>query len=604
MRGKHKITWRCVLTNKILFMKRVFKITKILMLSNKKLYFVCLFLSMVSGVLPIISSYVWKLLLDAIQYSDGEITTIISFIILLGIVKLISVLLSDINADLRNLQSDFFNIYLTDRLLDVINQSELSCFDNSEYYNDYDMVCNQSLQKTVEIGNSLSSIIISIISIITSFVVLSSLNPFLIILILLLGMPSLFAQTAISKKMFEVFESRIEKLRYTQFLKSFMIQYNNIKEIKILDAGNYFKNRIISLYKQYIKENKKLIKEFNIKKFTVNSIQLVVSICIQIFMIFSILKSKNSIGNIVFYLQTYLNAESAIAGIFTEFSRIYESDMYIQKLLIFLERSNDENALNNRDEKFKEITFENVSFSYPGDKRKVLKNISVSIKKGKSYAVVGRNGSGKTTFIKLLLNLYNQYEGKISFNLFDLKRYKISNYSSKFGVIFQDFTRYPLSVRENIGISNTTEIDKLEKIKKAAMSSGANDFIEDLPNSYETNLFKQWTSGTDLSIGQWQKIGFARAIFKKSELLVMDEPTSALDAFAEKEIVEMMRSHCKSENKTSILISHRLSNVKDVDEILVFEQGCIVERGTHEALMSKRGLYYELFTIQAESYAD
>lgn len=594
------------MTSKLSFIKRVFRITKILACSNKPLYFGCLLLSALSGVLPVINAYVWKLLLEAIQYIDNQkqFFIVILFLILLGVVKLVEVLLSDVNADLKSLQADYFNIYITDKLLDVINDSELSCFDKSEYYNDYDMVCNQSLQKSMEISGSLSNIVIGVISIATSFIVLSSLNPILILLILMLGMPSLFAQTAISKKMFQIFESRIENLRYTQFLKSFMVQYNNIKEIKILDAGTYFKNRIIILYRQYVKENKFLIREFNIKKFVVNLVQLLVSISIQVFMLFSILKKNYSIGNIVFYLQTYLNAESSIASIFTDFSKIYESDMYIKKLLEFLKKSNTDNAKIIRDEEFKNIIFNNVSFSYPGEHKKVLNGINVSIEKGKSYAIVGKNGSGKSTFVKLLLNLYSEYEGGIFYNGLDLKKYTISNYSSKFGVIFQDFTRYPLSVRENIGISNTEEIDNIEHIIEVATSSGANEFIEELPKAYETNLFKQWTSGTDLSIGQWQKIGFARAIFKKGDLLVMDEPTSALDAFAEKEIVEMASEYCRSQHKTSILISHRLSNVKEVDEILVFDRGYIVENGTHKELMNKKGLYYDLFTVQADSYTD
>lgn len=593
-----------IMNNKLKFIKRVIKITKLLICSNKHLYIGCLAISIFIGGLPIISAYVWKLLLDSIQYVNGKqgFFVIIMFLILLGTVKLLGVILGDISADLRSLQADCFNVYLTDKLLDVLNNSELSCFDNSEYYNDYDMVCNQSLQKSIEIGSSLSSIIISIISIMTSFFVLSSLNPALIFMILLVGMPSLFAQTTISKKMFKVFENRIEKLRYTQFLKSFMVQYNNIKEIKILNAGGYFKKQILALYRQYIKENKHLIREFNIKKIIVNFVQLFVSIGIQIYLLLSVLRNGHSIGNIVFYLQTYLNAESAIAGIFTDFSRIYESDMYIQKLLIFLEKSDSGSSKEIKDEKFTEISFEGVSFSYPGETRKALDNINVLIQKGKSYAIVGKNGSGKSTFVKLLLNLYDQYDGKIFYNSYDLKKYNIKNYSEKFGVIFQDFTRYPLSVRENIGISNVNEIENLNHIIEVATVSGAHDFIEELPKKYETNLFKQWTSGTDLSIGQWQRIGFARAVLKNGDLLVMDEPTSALDAFAEKEIVEMANEYCKTQSKTSILISHRLSNVKDADMILVFDQGSIIEKGTHEELMDKKGLYYELFTVQAESY--
>ena len=595
-----------IMNSKLRFIKRVIKITKLLICSNKLLYTGCFAISIFIGVLPIISAYVWKLLLDSIQYinENKDFFVIINFLILLGIVKLIGVILSDINVDLRSLQADCFNVYLTDKLLDVLNNSQLSCFDDSEYYNDYDMVCNQSLQKSIEIGTSLSSIIISVISIMTSFFVLISLNPVLIFMIMLVGIPSLFAQTTISKKMFRVFESRVEKLRYTQFLKSFMVQYNNIKEIKILNAGGYFKKQILTLYKQYIRENKHLIREFNIKKIIVNFIQLFVSISIQIFLVMCVLKKGHSIGNIVFYLQTYLNAESAIAVIFSDFSRIYESDMYIQKLLAFLERSDSEMTKKIKSEEFTKISFEGVSFSYPDETRKALTNINVLIQKGKSYAIVGKNGSGKSTFVKLLLNLYDQYDGKIFYNSLDLKKYSIKNYSEKFGVIFQDFTRYPLSVRENVGISNTNEIENLKHIIEATTASGANDFIEELPKKYETNLFKQWTSGTDLSIGQWQRIGFARAVFKNGDILVMDEPTSALDAFAEREIVEMANKYCKTQSKTSILISHRLSNVKDADMILVFDQGTIIEQGTHEELMDKKGLYYELFTVQAESYND
>lgn len=593
------------MTNKLKFIKRIFKITELLFFSQKKIYCLCLIISILTGILPVISAYVWKLLLDAIQYTpvDERILKVTIFLVLLGGVKLSSGLLSDLNNDLKNLQADYFNIYITDKLLSIINKTELSNFDDSDYYNNYDMVCNQSLQKTFEIGSALSNIIISMISIAASFVVLSRLKPILMILILVIGMPSLFAQTAISKKMFKVFESRIEKLRYTQFLKSFMIQYNNIKEIKILSAGDYFKRQIIDLYVTYVKENKKLIKEFTVKRFAVNIIQMIVSVFIQILMTLNIIIRNNSIGDAMFYLQTYINAETSIGKIFYDISKIYESDLYIEKLLEFLNGDNiSGRGKEELDEEFKSITFKNVSFTYPKGKEPVLKNINLTIEKGKKYAIVGKNGSGKSTFIKLLLNLYSNYDGAIFFNNIDLNEFNIKNYTGKFGVIFQDFTRYPLSVRDNIAIGNYKEIDNIKMVKEIAVLCGANDFIEKLSQNYDTNLFKQWSSGTDLSLGQWQRIGFARAVFRRGDLLIMDEPTSALDAFAEKEIVEMAEQYCISHNRTSVLISHRLSNVKNVDEILVFDNGEIVEKGTHRELIEKKGLYYNLFTTQADSY--
>lgn len=585
------------------FAKRVVKIINLLFVSNKKLYILSVSLSIIAGIIPIITAYIWKLLLDEIeQNSTNMIQMTVVWLVILGLVKLISDIFSEINIDIKSLQADYFNSYITDKLLDVINKSDLSCFDNSNYYNDYDMVCNQSLQKTIEIGSTISNIIVSFITLFSSFIILFGLNPVLLICTILLGMPALFAQTSISKKMFSIFENRIEDLRYTQFIKSFIIHYDNIKEIKVLSAGNYFKQRIISLYMKYISENECLIKEFNIKKSIVGFIQFIVSIIIQIFIMMLIFIKQHSVGNIIFYLQTYQTAESSISVIFTEFSKVYESDMYIKKLLEFLNQEKKNKSRIVKNDEFNQIKFCDVSFSYPGESRFALKDINITIEKGKSYAIVGRNGSGKSTFIKLLLNLYDEYAGNIFYNAYDLKKYAIKDYEKKFGVIFQDFTRYPLTVRENIGISEESQIDNISKIQDIAITSGADEFIVKLPKGYETNLYRQWTSGTDLSLGQWQKIGFSRAIYRDCQLLLMDEPTSALDAFSEKAIIDQAKMYCKENDITSILISHRLSNVKEVDEILVFDEGRIVEKGSHDDLIRRRGLYYQLYMTQAKSY--
>ncbi len=241
-----------------------------------------------------------------------------------------------------------------------------------------------------------------------------------------------------------------------------------------------------------------------------------------------------------------------------------------------------------------------MSFKYSKNEKLVLKNINMKIEAGKSYSLVGLNGSGKTTLIKIILGIYDPTNGDVYVNDINLKDIDKSSYYKYIAVVFQDFIKYPLTVRENISIGNLSELENDNKIIESAKKSEAHSFITELRDGYNTNLTKYWENSTELSSGQWQKIAVSRAFMSQYNLIVLDEPTSSLDADSEYKLLNQFKS--LSKEKTSILISHRLSSTVDMDKIFFLKDGKIIESGNHQQLICIEGEYYNLFTLQAKGY--
>jgi ABC-type multidrug transport system fused ATPase/permease subunit len=249
------------------------------------------------------------------------------------------------------------------------------------------------------------------------------------------------------------------------------------------------------------------------------------------------------------------------------------------------------------------IEFKNVFFRYPGSEKYVLENINLTLKTNESVVLVGLNGAGKTTLIKLLTRLYDPTEGEILLDGEDIRSYDLKALYDLYGIIFQDFGRYAETAEENIAFGDADRpVDRGEVII-AAHNANADDFIEALPQGYDTPLTRLFEeNGVELSGGQWQKLSVARAFYKNSDILILDEPTASLDAIAEREIFDRFAE--LSKNKLTVFVSHRLSSAVGAGRIVVLRDGRIVEQGTHSQLMENKGDYHYLFTTQAEKYND
>ena len=282
---------------------------------------------------------------------------------------------------------------------------------------------------------------------------------------------------------------------------------------------------------------------------------------------------------------------------------MYEDNLYLSTLYEYLEvevEPSTGTAVSGPDPEAG-VQFENVEFRYPGSDRVAINGVNLQIKRGRSLALVGENGSGKTTLIKLLTRLYKPTYGRILLDGRDLNEWDETVLRRRIGVIFQDFVRYQLIVGENIGAGDVRAFEDRERWTAAAVQGKAAPFIEDMPLQYDTQLGKWFKDGRELSGGQWQKIALSRAFMRHdADILVLDEPTAAMDAAAEAEVFEHFRSLMGQ--KIAIVISHRFSTVRMASEIVVLDQGHIVERGSHEALMKEDGIYSKLFTLQARGY--
>jgi ATP-binding cassette subfamily B protein len=246
------------------------------------------------------------------------------------------------------------------------------------------------------------------------------------------------------------------------------------------------------------------------------------------------------------------------------------------------------------------IEFDKVSFRYPGTSADVLRDVSLFIRPGEHVALVGENGSGKTTLVKLLCRLYDPTTGGIRIDGTDLRQFRLADLRADLAVVFQDYTRFRLSARDNIRLGNLALSPDAPRITEAAAETGADEIIRGLPLGYDTILSRQFERGADLSIGQWQKLALARAFVRESQLLILDEPTAALDPRAEAEVFDQF--YRLAESRTAIVISHRLSTVRRADRILVMVNGRIAESGPHDELVKLGGVYARLFETQARSY--
>lgn len=376
------------------------------------------------------------------------------------------------------------------------------------------------------------------------------------------------------------------------------------KELKLFGLKDFLLARFTRLSDQIYGENVDLARRRLIAGSFLSMIGTVGYYSAYVYVIWRTVTGSLTIGELTFLTGAIVQASSNIQLIFSTLSSIADQALFLTDLLAFFEMQptirSKPHALPAPRPIVRGFEFRNVSFCYPGNSRMVVDHLDLHLRAGERVALIGENGEGKTTLVKLMIRLYDPVEGQILLDGVDLREYDLEDLYREIGVIFQDFMRYEMTARENVAIGRIDQVDNLSLLKSAAAQSMANEVIERLPRDYDQMLGRRFENGVDLSGGEWQKVALARAYLRDAQVLILDEPTAALDARSEFEVFQRFAE--LTAGKSALFISHRFSTVRMADRIIVLHKGRITEDGNHDALLNLGGLYAGMFEMQAASY--
>ena len=479
----------------------------------------------------------------------------------------------------------------------------LSQLEDSEFYDKLERARQQTTGRVGLMSNVLTQgqdimIIFSLLGGVLLF------EPWLIILLVVSIIPTILNEIKFSGTSYSLARSWTQERRELDYLRYAGASDVTAKEVKLFGLAGYLAERFKVLSDKYYAESKKLAIRRTSWGTFFNVVGTGAYYGAYVLIVFRTVAGLFTLGDLTFLSGSFNRLRSKLQGFFTRFTDITERALYLQDYFEFLDLRQEDHGTEGTlplPAKIKKgFEFRNVGFKYPKSERWVVRHINFDLRAGEKLAFVGENGAGKTTLIKLLLQFYAPNEGEILLDDININLYNKNEYQQYFGVIFQDFVKFELTLRENIAVGEIAEIHNQPKIDDAAEKSLANQVISELPFGYEQQLGKRFKLGKDLSGGQWQKIAIARAYMKNAEVLILDEPTSALDARAETEAFN--RFIQLTEGKTAVIISHRFSTVRIADRIMVLKDGAVLEIGTHLELMQNDRLYAELFRLQAAGY--
>lgn len=559
-----------------------------------------------STLYPFIQVFLLAKFLDLLGYGKGltftDIVWIVSIYLIASFLKLALKSFLDVKEAFLQAQLEgYIDLQINKKLTEL----DPATFEKPEFQNLIAQL--EGIKGTLQAHlGRFTSLIDAVFKFITAAIILSFTFPLFAPLIIIATIPSYIAWDKFRIKTWPYYvEKRSMVTRVTQYIKNLLSSDSTSKEATIFQTGPVLLSKIKKEQKSYFSEFAKANDYWIINILLARIFQFGVFAYTQYLNITKILQGTLSIGQFTLVFQQSLNLTLSAEEILNQYSSLSARNKYLDKFFDFLDTKKIINspskpvAIPNKPEPFV-IEFKDVSFKYPGTERNILNNFNLTIQSGEKVALVGENGAGKTTLIKLLLRFYDVTEGEILINGINIKDVNLEEWHKHIGALFQDFIKYQFTFKENVYFGDITKVQEEKLLKEAIEKSGADKFLNTLPEGYDQIVGKMFESGIELSGGQWQKLALARAFFRNSPILILDEPTSAIDAKSEYEIFENVQKLQK--DKTVIIISHRFSTVRNADRILVLDEGRILEEGNHKYLLDKKGLYAELFNIQAKGY--
>jgi len=575
-------------------------------------------LRLARALLPVATLYVGKLIIDEVimlartpgppgalaqWYAAGLLDRIGGLLLLEFALAISSDILGRTVSLLDSLLSEQFSNVTSLRLMEHAASLDLEDFEDSELQDRLERARRQASGRMTLIGQLLGQVqdLVTIVSFGAGLLVYA---PWLIALLAVALVPAFIGEAHFNAQSYSLNYTRTAERREIDYVRQTAASAETAKEVKIFGLNRFLIDRYRQLAGDFYLANRKLALRRAGWGGLLAAVGTIAYYVAYAYIVWRTLHGEFTIGDLTFLSGSFRRLRTLLENMLIGFSQVAGQALYLDDLFSFFEITPEivspPNPLPFPVPLREGVRFEGVGFRYPGAERWAVRDLNFTLRAGEVLALVGENGAGKTTVVKLLARLYDPDEGRILLDGRDLREYDLFALRSNIGVIFQDFVRYHLTAAENIAVGRIEAREDRARIAAAAKQSLADDLIERLPQGYDQIIGKRFRTGVDLSGGEWQKIAIARAYMRDAQLLILDEPTAALDARAEFEIFQRFKE--LSKGKTAVLISHRFSSVRMADRIVVLADGRIEAIGTHDELLAGGGRYAELFELQAAGY--
>ncbi|MCL4339022.1 ABC transporter ATP-binding protein/permease [Patescibacteria group bacterium] len=577
--------------------------------AHKRLFLIYILIQTILALTYIIDLFSYKEVVDSLNHSKTILgLSIYGVIIFLLFYYLSYKVLDGISNYLWNVLESHQLIFLNTKFISKLSTLDLSNFENPQNVGLANRAFNRFQMQTKYYLKAIIDTYSSLIKLAISLSIFFLVTPVISIVIVASNIIHVWINSKQEYGVFLIYRADDEIKRKFEYIVNTLFSKDTLPEIKLYGAFPFFKERFIRIYKQFTSHQLKIEKKHQ----AYNTLSGFLP-TLSLFLYFMYIANQASAGlmssgQFIFLFFNSLLFNGTLANLGQNVGHLHADSLFMQDALDFFALKQNVSFLTlsaSTADKLRlklenpSILLENVSFKYPEGKDFALKNINLQILFGENVALIGENGAGKTTIVKLLLRMYDPTNGKISINGINLKSIPEELLFSLYSTLFQSYGKFYFTVKENLEMAAGKDLSE-EKMVKYLNFSNSWEFIKHTPGKLNQQLGSEFTKGIDLSGGQWQRLAIARAYAKKSPVLILDEPTSAVDAKSEMEIFDRLNK--EMDNNSLIFISHRFSTIKDAKRIVVIDKGKIIEDGTHEKLMQGKGKYARLYTIQAERY--
>ena len=578
--------------------------------SSRGLTMTNLMLTLIQGFLPLIPLYLMKLLIDSIEEiisgdstsSFGQAGLIIG---IMGTVTLLIAAVKSFSAIIEQTQSRVVTDYMQDILHAKSIDVDLAYYEDSSFYDTLHRAQREAPFRPTNIVNGLINTLRNGVSLLAMAGLLLSFQWIVAVVLIAATLPGVLVKLKFSKISWKWQRKRTETERRSWYKHWLMTSAGHAKELRLFGLGEHFRKKYRELRTILRGEALAISRKKAAADFATQAVATVLVYGSLAFIAWRAFGGLITVGGMVMYFQAFQKGLGYLRDLLGNLAGLYEGNLFLSNLFDFLDIK--PSVIDPPEPKpfpsplLDGIVFDHVSFGYPSGNSEALVDISLSLRQGEILALVGENGSGKTTMVKLLCRLYDPDSGMITIDKIPLTDFRVAELRGNISVVFQDYVRYHLTAAQNISLGDIRRSPDRSAIREAAITAGVDSLIADLPDGYNTVLGRWFKGGKELSTGEWQKIALARAFIRNAAIVILDEPTSAQDAESEQDVFNKFRE--LASGKTAIVISHRFSTVRMADRIAVMHKGRIIEHGTHQELMNSDGMYRKMYSIQANAYS-